>query len=338
MLTIDGAQGEGGGQILRTSLALSALTGTEFEVVNVRANRAKPGLARQHVTAVQAAARVCDATVRGAEVGSRALCFQPRHVRPGHFTLDIGTAGSTSLVLQTILPPLMLAARPSTITLIGGTHNTKAPPYDFLEKAFLPLLARMGPQVGLSLSRPGFYPAGGGQVEARVTPADRLTALELTERGSVRERRARAWLSALPRHIGEREIQVARDALEIPATAAEIREVGQARGPGNAFMVEIETDALTEVFSAIGERGKPAETVAQEAVDEAQAWLAAGAPVGPHLADQLLLPLALAGGGSYRTSAPTLHTRTNVDVIRLFLDVPIRIAPLQGDIWEVRVG
>ena len=163
MLLIDGSQGEGGGQILRTALGLSLVTGTAFRIEKIRAGRAKPGLLRQHLTAVNAATVIGDALVDGAELGSPALVFRPRSVRPGAYRFAVGTAGSASLVLQTVLPPLLTAGASSILTLEGGTHNPWAPPFDFLARAFLPLLERMGAPVRAAIQRYGFYPAGGGQ-------------------------------------------------------------------------------------------------------------------------------------------------------------------------------
>src|SRR5688500_7677378 len=185
MLELDGSQGEGGGQVLRTSLALSLITGTPFRIVDIRANRNPPGLRKQHLTAVEAAAQVGDAEVKGAAVGARELTFAPRTVRTGDFRFAIGTAGSCTLVLQTVLPALMLQKERSALILEGGTHNPMAPPFDFLERVYLPLLARLGPQVKLTLDRPGFYPVGGGKLRCEIAPVERLAGLELLERGPV---------------------------------------------------------------------------------------------------------------------------------------------------------
>src|SRR5215210_615466 len=207
MLELDGSQGEGGGQILRSSLALSMVTGTAVRIRNVRARRSKPGLMRQHLVAVQAAARIGGAQVTGAEIGSSMLTFIPGEVKPGEHVLSVGSAGSTTLVLQTVLPALLCAAEPSLLVLEGGTHNPLAPPFEFLDRAYLPLLNRMGPRVQAELERPGFYPAGGGRIVVSIEPAARLSGFELLERGEVRQRTATAIVSRLPRHIAERELQ-----------------------------------------------------------------------------------------------------------------------------------
>ena len=204
-LTIDGSQGEGGGQVLRSSLAMSLVTGRPFVIENIRAGRKKPGLMRQHLTAVNAATEVSHAEVKGATIGSARLEFQPGKVTPGNYTFSVGTAGSATLVLQAVLPALMLADGESNLTLEGGTHNPFAPPWDFLTKTYLPVLNRMGPTVEARLIRPGFYPAGGGQFTVRIRPARQLGRLELLERGEIRTRRVRALVANLSRRIAERE-------------------------------------------------------------------------------------------------------------------------------------
>src|SRR5687768_9849272 len=191
MLTIDGSHGEGGGQIIRTSLALSLVTGKSFQVERVRANRDKPGLRQQHLTAVKAAAEIGAAKVEGAAVGATAFTFTPGVVTPGDYTFSVGTAGSATLVLQTVLPPLIIAAGPSMLRFEGGTHNVHAPPYDFLERTFLPLVNRMGPSVLIELGRYGFYPPGGGHFDVIIQPSVRRHRLELLKRGTILAKRAR---------------------------------------------------------------------------------------------------------------------------------------------------
>src|SRR5688500_4196864 len=279
MLTIDGSFGEGGGQILRSSLALSMITGTPFRIENIRANRDPPGLARQHLTAVTSAAKVCNATVDGAELRSRELMFRPGKVTPGDYTLSVGSAGSTTLVLQTVLPPLLIADNSSTLTLEGGTHNPFAPPVDFLEKAFLPLINRMGPRVETALEQPGFAPRGGGRLIATIHPAAKLSPLHLPERGAVKRRLARAVVAGLPRNIAERELAVVRDRLGWGPESLEVVELPEAYGPGNIVTLEIEGEHVTEVFTGVGTRGVRAEKVADTAAQSAARYLAANVPV-----------------------------------------------------------
>ncbi|HWQ93565.1 MAG TPA: RNA 3'-terminal phosphate cyclase, partial [Clostridia bacterium] len=213
MITIDGSQGEGGGQILRTSLALSLVTGQPFRMERIRAKRRKPGLLKQHLTAVEAAKTVGCAQVEGAVLNSQTLAFQPGPVTPGNYRFAVGTAGSATLVLQTVLPALLTAAGHSTLTLEGGTHNPMAPPFDFLARSFIPQIQRMGPSVELELRRHGFFPAGGGRFHARIAPAKKLSRLDLLERGAIRSRQACVLLSKLPEHVAQRELAVVRDEL-----------------------------------------------------------------------------------------------------------------------------
>src|SRR4051812_48973070 len=208
MLTIDGSLGEGGGQILPSARALSMVTGTPFRIEKIRANRDVPGLARQHLTAVQSAATLCGATVDGAELRSTSLSFTPGRIKPGDYTFSVGSAGSTTLVLQTVLPALLVGSDPSTLTLEGGTHNPFAPPLDFLEKSFLPVINRMGPKIDVALEQPGFAPRGGGRFIVTVEPAAKLSRVDLPARGPVRSRRARATVAGLPRAIAERELEM----------------------------------------------------------------------------------------------------------------------------------
>jgi RNA 3'-terminal phosphate cyclase (ATP) len=338
MITIDGSEGEGGGQILRTSLALSLVTGQAFRMERIRAGRQKPGLLRQHLTAVEAAKTVGCAEVVGAAMNSQTLEFRPVAVTPGNYRFAVGTAGSATLVLQTVLPALLTASGRSTLTLEGGTHNPMAPPFDFLERSFMPLIQRMGPRVELELRSPGFYPAGGGRFHARIEPVKRLSRLVLTERGAIRGRRARVWLSKLSPEVAERELSVVREDLRWQAAECAVEVVAHPKGPGNALVLEVEAEHVTAVFTGFGERGRPAEEVAGDAVAALKVWQEADVPVDEYLADQLLLPMALAGGGSFRTTKPSLHSTTNAAIIQRFLPVPIRFEPERDLVWRAAVG
>ena len=338
MLTIDGARGEGGGQILRTSLALSIRTRTPFRIHRIRAGREKPGLLRQHLTAVRAAAEICGATVSGDSLGSQQLTFEPGPLRHGEYEFSVGTAGSATLVLQTVHPPLLTAEGPSRLTLEGGTHNPSAPPFEFLARAFLPLVGRTGPRIDVELARAGFYPNGGGRADVRIEPAERLAPLHLTERGAILRRRCEAVVARLPFSIAEREVAAAKAALGWPDECFAAAEWTADQGPGNIVLAEVESEHVTEVFAGFGRRGVPAEQVAAEVAAAASAYLAAGVPVGEHLADQLLLPLALAGGGSFATPPLSEHARTNIETIRLFLDVEITAREREDGSWLVAIG
>jgi RNA 3'-terminal phosphate cyclase (ATP) len=318
IIEIDGSQGEGGGQILRSSLALSIATGRAFRLVNIRAGRAKPGLMRQHLTCVQAAAAISGAEVSGASVGSREVLFSPGVVRAGAYQFQIGTAGGTTLVLQAVLPALLRAEGRSTVSVEGGTHNKAAPPFDFLERALVPLLNRAGANVSVRLVRHGFYPAGGGRVEVSIEPTREAKPLRLCERGAHVSTRAVAIVSRLSSSIARREIAVLRDRLALAEEQTRVVEVPDPIGPGNVAAVEVSYEHVTEVFSGVGEMGVSAELVARAIADEARKYIASQKPVGPHLADQLMVPLALLAGGEYSTGRLTEHARTNMEIVRAF--------------------
>ncbi len=343
ILTIDGSHGEGGGQVLRSSLAMSLVTGRPFVIENIRAGRKKPGLMRQHLTAVNAAAEVGHAEVTGATIGSSRLEFRPGRVAPGKYTFSVGTAGSATLVLQTVLPGLLLAEGESNLILEGGTHNPFAPPLDFLTKTYLPLVNRMGPTVDARLHWPGFYPAGGGRFTVRIQPAAQLGRLKLVERGEIRARRVTAMVANLPQHIGERECRTIAENTGWSEGCFRIEMVQHSRGPGNVVLIELESEHLTEVFTGFGRIGVRAEAVAMRVLDEARAYLAAGVPVGKYLADQLLLPLGIAahfgtGGGMFRTMALSLHATTHIEILHRFLELDVRVELDGPDGYVVRIG
>lgn len=337
MIEIDGAFGEGGGQILRSALSLSMATGKPFVIDGVRARRAKPGLMRQHLAAVKAAAAVTGATTTGAEIGATSLSFAPGPVRAGDYVFNIGSAGSTSLVLQTVLLPLARAGAPSRVAIQGGTDNLAAPPFEFIDRAFLPLLRRMGFAVPATLTRPGFYPAGGGEIVVDITPATELRALDLTARGALVEKRADAIVANLSFAIAKREAARLRALLGWPADAVRAATEIRATGPGNIVVATLTHAHVTEVFVAFGRVGVAAETVAEECATPTRAYLEATHPVDAHLADQLLLPMALAAGGTFVTTRPSQHLSTNISVIEAFLNVKIDCAPQSDGNWRVTV-
>ncbi|NWA28235.1 RNA 3'-terminal phosphate cyclase [Pseudomonas gingeri] len=321
VIELDGAMG--GGQVLRSGLSLSMVTGQALRICNIRAKRSRPGLMRQHLAAVLASAEVCGAKVEGAELGSQSLYFEPGPIRGGDFRFAIGTAGSCTLVLQTVLPALLQAPAPSRVVITGGTHNPLAPPFEFLERAWLPLLRRMGAKVELQLSRHGFVPAGGGELEAFIQPSP-LKALQLNERGAELGREACVLLCGVAESVAERELARVGSRLDFPNKSRRTLLIDPAEGPGNVLLLEYRCEQVTEVFSAFGQARLRAETVADEAVKSARLWLNSSAAVGEHLADQLLLPMALAGGGSFTTLRMTEHLQSNIRVIESFL--PLRIA------------
>ncbi|MEM8783345.1 MAG: RNA 3'-terminal phosphate cyclase [Planctomycetota bacterium] len=340
---IDGSQGEGGGQVLRSSLALSMVTGQPFRIENIRAGRPKPGLMRQHLTGVRAAVEVCGGEAEGDALRSTALSFTPGKVRAGDYRFSIGTAGSTTLVLQTVLPALVLADGPSTVTLEGGTHNPFAPPFDFLAQTYLPLLNRMGPNVSAILERPGFFPAGGGALRIEIEPAAKLSGFELMARGPIVRRRAVATVANLPREIAERELKIVRLKLGWDEAACEVVDARNTPGPGNLVTLEVESagpdggPGVCEVLTGFGEVGRKAEAVANQAVQRCQRYLKSPASVGEYLADQLLLPMAIAGGGAYLAQSLSRHTETHVDLVRRFLDVTIDVKDRGRDGVTIRI-
>ena len=335
MITLDGAQGEGGGQILRSALSLSMITGQPFEITGIRAGRAKPGLLRQHLTAVRAAAEICSAEVSGGELGSQRLHFVPGKVHGGAYKFAIGSAGSCMLVLQTILPALWFADSPARVEVSGGTHNQSAPSADFICRVWEPLLAKMGINQQTSLLRHGFYPAGGGAVLAQVEPVASLSGLQLITRGETVAITAEALLAAVPYHVGEREVIALESWLPLAERKVQVLEGGA--GPGNTLSLTIECENLTELFIAFGAKGVSAEKVAHQLATEATRYLASTAAVGEYLADQLILPLALAGEGAFTVAKTSAHLLTNIAVVEQFLPVRFIREPLDdGYLIQVR--
>lgn len=334
MITIDGSFGEGGGQILRSSLALSLLTTQPFRIKNIRARRNKPGLMRQHLTAVNAATEISNAQVEGAELHSTELTFCPGVVRAGNYHFAVGTAGSATLVLQTVLPALLTASDRSTLVLEGGTHNPYAPPFDFLAKAYLPWVNQMGPRVEAQLEKPGFYPAGGGRFKVMIQPTATLSPFQLVERGELQGQSAQATVANLSPQIAERELKVVQKKLNWPDSALEAIEVKNALGPGNVLLVELKFSSHTEIFSGFGDIRLSAETVASKVVGKIKKYLKSSAPVGEYLADQLVLLLAIAQGGAFRATHLSHHTLTNIEVIQQFLPVQIQTETIdRHDHW-----
>lgn len=340
-LTLDGSTGEGGGQILRTGLALSMVTGRPLHITRIRAKRPKPGLMRQHLACVQAAIAVCDGQADGAELGSQTLLFTPGAVRAGDYRFQIATAGSCLLVLQTVLPALMLADGESRVQLSGGTHNPMAPPFDFLERAFAPLVRRLGVGLELKLLRRGFYPAGGGELVARITPAAQtFKPVDVLERGPLHNAWGEALAPGLARNIPHRELEALGQRMGWTFEAGQLRQppTRQNEGPGNALIATLEYAHITEVFCQLGERSLSAEQVAKRLADEVRTYQCgqrSQGALGPHLADQWMLPLALAvwstrQAASYTCTEVTQHTATNAQTIAQGLPVQVQITPVEG--------
>ncbi|NHZ81536.1 RNA 3'-terminal phosphate cyclase [Massilia sp. CCM 8695] len=325
MIELDGAVGEGGGQILRSALTLSMITGQAFCIKNIRAGRKKPGLLRQHLVAVQAATQISGATVTGAELGSQTLVFAPKAIKGGDYQFAIGSAGSCTLVLQTVMLALLHADGPSTVRVSGGTHNPMAPPAQFLQRAYLPLLRKMGADIDIELLRSGFYPAGGGCVVATIAPCPQLRQLTLMERGARVEGYAEGIVAGLPASIALRELECVGLGMNWTGDQLRMRGLPGEQGPGNVLLITLEYEHATEVFCAFGEKMVRAETVAKDAMHEARRYIASQAAVGEHLADQMMLPMALAGGGSFTADVISQHAITNAEIIGRFLPVAITL-------------
>ncbi|MBJ6727874.1 RNA 3'-terminal phosphate cyclase [Geomesophilobacter sediminis] len=342
MIEIDGSEGEGGGQMLRTAISLSCITGKPFRIFHIRAGREKPGLKRQHQVAVQAAARLCGAEVVGDGLGSTDLTFAPGPVVPGDYSFDIGTAGSTTMVLQTLIPPLLFASGPSRLYLFGGTHVPFSPSWEFLAEVYLPTLEGLGINVAAQMDRVGFYPKGGGKVRAAVRPLQELKPLVVAKRGELVRITGYSAVANLSRSIAERQAAAAvallRDKLGTKTPIRiEVREI-PSYSPGTFIFLKAEYRSAVAGFSALGVRGKPAETVGSEAAAELLTHHGSSMPVDPRLADQLVLFLAQAAGPSaFGTSRVSNHLETNLTVAQHFLEFEASVSGKKDEPGLVRI-
>lgn len=333
MIQLNGQNG--GGQILRTALSLSMITGEPFHLKNIRGKRPKPGLMRQHLTCVQAAAQVSDASLDGAELHSRELIFHPGEISAGDYDFKIGTAGSTTLVAQTLLPALWSASTQSSLKISGGTHNPMAPSADFFSRVFLPAVSKLGYQASCDLMRYGFVPAGGGEVQLTIEPVNHLSAYDWIDKGEFISRKIQSIIAHIPESIGRNEIQTGCEELGWPLNSADTLDVSSlADCAGNVFSAEILHEHVCELITSFGAHGRSGKTVAREASKKMCDYLNSDAVVGRCLADQLLLPMALAEGGSLLTMHPSNHVTTNIQVIESFLDVNFQIEE-QGQLWLI---
>lgn len=339
MIQIDGSEGEGGGQILRSSLALSLLTGKPFKLINIRANRPKPGLAAQHLACVRAASQISGAIYKGGALGSSVLHFEPGPVKAGDYRFVINTAGATALVLHTVYLPLMLrGGGPSRVQITGGTHVMAAPSYHFLETTWAGYLAKLGLDAVLNMIRAGFYPRGGGEIEAVLQPASRVRGLNLTSCPPLTTAGGFAGTADLPASVGKTLARRMKHKLKMADIESHIPEESWENGPGAVAGVVFRQAPVPTVFTALGERGRPAEAVADAAVEEALEYRASGCPVDPHSADQILLPLAFSNDASeFAVSEVTNHLLTNISTIRRFVDREITCEGFVGGKGMVRI-
>lgn len=336
MITIDGSFGEGGGQILRTSLGLSLYTGKPFQITNIRGKRKKPGLLRQHLTAVKAAQQISNAEVTGLSMGSQELSFNPGPVQHGHYHFPISTAGSGTLVLQAILPALITGKGESEILFEGGTHNPYAPPFTFLKETYFNLLNQMGAQIHSELLTYGFYPAGGGKFRVKIKAVPTLKKMDFTERGKILSITTDCLASKIPMRIPQEEANIIRQKLNLKEKDCKAREVNSP-GPGNAAMISIKTKILSMIVTGLGAKNIPLKKVARQAIKQAEVYKAANIFADEHLADQLLIPMAIAGGGTFTTSPPSPHTQTNIHTITKFLSTNFSVEELSNKIFKISI-
>ena len=331
MVDIDGAHGEGGGQLVRMAVAIAAVTGVPVHIERIRAKRRRPGLAAQHAAAVRAVAALCDADCQGVEAGSGSLTFRPRRLHGGEFHVDVGTAGSIALVLQALLPAAVCSGQRVDVTLRGGTDVPLAPPMDYVRWVLLPLLAMLGVQAELSIGRRGYYPRGGGEVRLVLPPVERLMPFAVAERGAVAQIEAHAHVAHLPRHVAERMVAAARATLppDLPLRA-EVQECAPelAAGPGGSIVLCARSVRTTLGAAQVAERGVPAERLGQAAAQSLRRDLDAQATLDVHAADQMLVFLALASGpSSFRAAALDSHAHTVMWLLELLTTARFSVTP-----------
>lgn len=333
MIEIDGSQGEGGGQILRTALSLSMITGQAFRLTNIRAARKKPGLMRQHLVCVQAAQRISHADVQGMSLGSQTLTFSPHQVQAGHYEFNIGSAGSTLLVFQTLLPVLILQHSVSQISITGGTHNPLAPSAHFVQECFLVALKKIGICVDFTIEKSGFFPIGAGQISAHIQPWQQPKPLNLLEKNNPEIQIFGSVLN-LPLDILDREFHVLKKCLDVTqATFVKLNGISE----GNHLFVNVVSDNHVQQFSALDEKRKAGEQIAKNLAQQVLDYLDSPALVDEYLADQLLLPLVLGQGGTFTAQNISQHTQTQADIIKRFINCKIEFKTLSEHCIEVLV-
>lgn len=340
MWQVDGAQGEGGGQLLRTALALAAATGTPLHIENIRAARRPPGLAPQHLAAAQAVAALSDGRLEGAGLRSSALSFWPGATLRDELTVDVGTAGNVILILHTLLPVLAAHGRSATLRLTGGTDVRASPPFDYLQQVTVPLLGRLGLTLEVQAPRRGYYPRGGGMLQAQVVPCPGLRPLQLVHPGRVLAIGGLAHVTRLPLSIAGRMATAAGLHLPQADIRAEALDPSISYGPGGAVVVWAHTEHSRLGAAAVAERGVPAEALGEAVGAALAAELAAGASLDVHAADQLLVYLALAGGRSlFRARELSSHARTTLGLLHNLLGTRAQVQELAGAVQvELEAG
>lgn len=336
MLRVDGSMGEGQHHTLRTALALALATGRGVHIENLRPEGTPPGLLRPHLSLIEAAARVSQARVEGATLGSTAITFEPGDVLPGEHHFAVGLAAPLTDLFHVIVPPLLVADAPSTLIIEGATHAPDAPTVETLTRAWAPRINALGPKVAITVERPGFYPAAGGRLRVEITPADRLAPLHLVERGALQSKRAVACVAHLDEHIARRELETISGMMTFSEAELHLEQAGASRGPGNMVFIELTCEHTTEIFDGVGERTIPAEKVAEGVASEAREYLAAEVPAGRRLARDLLIPLALAGQGAITTLAPDRQLQADVALVQTFFEVELAVANLRGR-WQIEL-
>lgn len=336
MKIIDGSFGEGGGQILRSTLALAMCTGTPVRIENIRAGRKKSGLLRQHLACVRASKMISDAKVTGDKLGSSTVEFTPGVIQSGSYDFAIGSAGSTNLLFQTVLPALTMAEGESTVSFSGGTHNDFSPSFDFIKHSFIPMMKALGIDINAELQSYGFAPTGGGKWTATIKPNKQLIKLDITTAGKFETKKAIVTQSGVSKNVAERELARIKKKLQWADNDLHINQV-QSIGSGNIVSLRVANDEFCEVVEFVGAKNLSAERVAGKAIAAMKRYLQSGAVVGEHLCDQLLLPLSLGNGGRFTTIKPSLHTETNIQVIQQFVNCDIRVKQMDDDCFEIVV-
>jgi len=328
LIEIDGSYGEGGGQILRTALAFSAILKRPFSIHHIRSKRNNPGLQAQHLEAVEALSRITEAQTEGVKFGSQKITFIPQKILPGDYQFEVRTAGSAALLLQAVFLPLCLTNEKSRLTLVGGTHVPWSPSFQYLSEVFLPILQWMEVSANAAIEKWGFYPKGGGKIQLEINPVRELKPISLVERGLLKKIRGISASSNLPKHVAERQkeqtLNRIRRELKIDAEIT-IQQDVPSNGPGSFLFLLAEYEKIFAGFSSLGARGKLAEKVADEAVDSLKDYMESDGCIDPHLADQIIPFMAMAkGNSSFTTTQMTEHLITNLWVIAHFLEVKVQ--------------